>query len=209
MKLSQTIQVLLEAYADQPITIAILLDRTGSQGFGVISAILTLPLLIPLPLPLPGFSTVLSVGTILMGLQMACGWQQPHLPPPLARWELSPAMSQALLKNLSRILHPIEQVARPRLFSVSRSRLLHRVAGLCLFWNALLMALPLPIPFTNLLPAYSILVLAIGVLETDGFLLLMGYGMTLATTFFFISLASLVWNMILHIGDRLLQQKPS
>jgi len=34
-----------------------------------------------------------------------------------------------------------------------------------------------------------LLVLAIGLLETDGFLLLMGYGMTLATTFFFASIA--------------------
>ena len=204
MKLSQTIQVLLAAYAEQPVTIARLLERTGTQGFGIISALLTLPLLIPLPLPLPGFSTVFSVGTILMGLQMALGWQQPHLPPPLARWQLSPAMSQALLKNLSRILRPIEQVARPRLFSISRSGLLHRVAGLCLFWNAMLMALPLPIPFTNLLPAYTILVLAIGILETDGFLLLMGYGMSLATTFFFASLATVIWNMILYAGDLLL-----
>jgi hypothetical protein len=68
------------------------------------------------------------------------------------------------------------------------------------------MSLPLPIPFTNLLPAYTILVLAIGLLETDGFLLLMGYGMTLATTFFFARISGMIWAIFLHLGDRLLSR---
>jgi len=204
MKLSETMQMLLEEYADRPIAIATLLERTGDHGFGIISGLLTLPLMIPLPVPLPGFSTLLGAGTILMGLQMAFGLHQPWLPPPLARLELSPTMSQRVLKHLTGILHPVERLARPRLLFVSRSWLLYRLVGLCLFWNALLMSLPLPVPLTNVLPAYAILVLAIGILETDGFLLLMGYGMTLATTVFFASIAGLVWAIFLRFGEWLL-----
>ncbi len=202
MKLSETIQSLLEEYANQTVELTTLLDRTGNQGFGIISALLTLPLLIPLPVPLPGVSAFFAAGTILMGLQMAMGWYRPHLPPPIAHLQLSPRMSQRLLKNLKRILQPIEQLARPRLLFVCQSRFSYRLVGLCLFWNALLMALPLPIPFTNLLPAYTILILAIGILETDGFLLLMGYGMTLATTLFFVSISSVLWTMFRHLIEQ-------
>jgi hypothetical protein len=206
MKPSETIQSLLEEYADRSIAIGTLLERTSNKGFCIISGLLTLPLLIPLPVPLPGLSALFGAGIVLMGLQMAWGLHQPRLPPPIARLQLSPAMSQSLLKNLNRILRPLERLARPRLLSVSRSWLSHRLVGLCLFWNALLMSLPLPIPFTNLLPAYTILVLAIGLLEADGFLLLMGYGMTLATTLFFASIGGVVWAILVRLGDQLLRR---
>ncbi|HEY9640547.1 MAG TPA: exopolysaccharide biosynthesis protein [Coleofasciculaceae cyanobacterium] len=206
MKLSETIQSLLEEHTDHPLEIATLLERTGNQGFGIVSTVLTLPLLIPLPVPLPGLSALFGAGTILMGVEMSWGLPQPRLPPCLTHRRLSPTLTQAVLKSLTRIVRPIEQCARPRLFFVSRSRLAYRFVGLCLSWNALLMSLPLPIPFTNLLPAYTILVLAIGILETDGFFLLMGYGMTLATTVFFVSISSVIWANVMHLGDRLLSQ---
>lgn len=57
------------------------------------------------------------------------------------------------------------------------------------------MSLPLPIPLTNLLPAYTILFLSIGLLESDGLFILFGYGMTTATTVFFISIAGAIWQL--------------
>jgi hypothetical protein len=204
MKLSETLQLLLEEYADRPLTIAILLERTDSQGFGIISGLLTLPLLIPVPLPLPGLSALFGVGTLLMGVEMALGLHQPRLPSAITHLKLSPAMTQGVLKNLKQILLPVERFARPRLFSISHRWLTYRFVGLCLFWNALLLSLPLPIPFTNLLPAYTILMLAIGILETDGFLLLLGFGMTLATTLFFVGISGAIWTVIVHLGDRFL-----
>jgi hypothetical protein len=68
-----------------------------------------------------------------------------------------------------------------------------------LAWNALLMGLPLPIPFTNLLPAYTILFLALGAFESDGLLILGGYGMTVVTTLFFGSLAGMIWTLWLKL----------
>jgi hypothetical protein len=203
MKLSDTIQAILADYPNQPVAIATLLDRTGEQGFGIISGLMTLPLIIPLPVPLAGFSTLMGSGTILMGLQLALGFRQPYLPKSLARLELSPAVSQRLLKNLQRILHPVERLAYRRLLSVSGNPTLRRLLGLCLFWNALLLALPLPIPFTNVLPAYTILFLSIGTLESDGLLILVGYGMTIATTLFFASIASTILALLQHLGQLL------
>ncbi len=208
MKLSETIQDLLEEYAGKPLLLSTLLDRTGSQSFGIISAFLTLPMLIPIPVPLPGLSTFFGAGTVMIGLQMALGLERPRLLPRMARMQLSPAFSQSLLKNLKRILYPIERLARPRLRFVCQGQLSSRFIGLCLFWNAFLLSLPLPIPLTNVLPAYTILILAIGLLETDGFLLLMGYGMTLATTLFFASISGALWAMVWHLVDFLFPATP-
>jgi hypothetical protein len=194
MKLSEKLQILLEKYENQPLPLGELLEGAGEQGFGLISGLLTLPLLIPVPLA--GFSTLLGSGAILMGLQLALGFHQPYLPSCIARQKISPTLSQSLLKTLNQVLRPLERFARTRLSAIARNWLLRRFLGLCLAWNAALMALPLPIPFTNQLPAYTILVLSIGIFESDGFLLLVGYGMTVATTIFFASIASAIWALL-------------
>lgn len=202
MKLSETIQSLLEEHLDRPLSIETLLERTGEHGFGILSGVLTLPMLIPVPIPLAGLSTLLGSGTILMGLQLACGAKQPWLPYRLAKLEMSPKLSQSLLSNLNRVLRPIERLSQTRLVRISHNPGFRRLVGLCLLWNALLMALPLPIPLTNLLPAYTIELLVISLLEDDGILILLGFGMTALTTVFFGSVAGTIWAL----GCQLLKQ---
>jgi hypothetical protein len=152
-------------------------------------------MLIPLPIPLAGFSALVGSGIILVGCQLALGYKKPYLPQRIARLELSPAASQKLLKNITRLLQPLERMSRRRLSRFSNHRWGCRIIGLCLAWDALLMSLPLPIPLTNLAPAYTILVLAIGLLESDGLFILVGYGMTTATTVFFASIAGTIWQL--------------
>jgi hypothetical protein len=201
MKLSESIQNLLQDSSNRPIQLDQLFGQTGEQGFGMIAGLLTIPMLIPIPLPLAGFSTIFGAGIMLIGLQLALGYHQPHLPKWLAKIELSPKVSLLVLKNLQRLLHPIEQLAKPRLQRVSHNLYLRRFLGFCMSWNAFLMGLPLPIPFTNLLPAYSILFLTIGILELDGCLMLIGYGMTAATTALFISISSAIWQLLKKLTE--------
>jgi hypothetical protein len=198
MKLSQTLSQLLIEYTDRSLPLQALLTRAGNNGFGMISGMLTIPMLIPLPFPLPGFSALVGIGIILVGCQLAIGYDKPYLPARIARQELSPAASQTLLKNINRLLQPIERMARQRLPRFSNSWWGYRISGSCLAWNALLMSLPLPIPLTNLLPAYTILFLAIGLLELDGLFILIGYAMTTVTTLFFASITGTIWQLASH-----------
>jgi hypothetical protein len=198
MKLSQTLSQLLVEYTDRALPLHVFLEQAGNNGFGMIAGMLTMPMLIPLPIPLPGFSALVGIGIILVGCQLALGYKQPYLPQRIARIELSPGASQKLLKNINRLLQPIERMARQRLSRFSNSWWGYRVIGICLAWNALLMSLPLPIPLTNLLPAYTILFLAIGLLELDGLFILLGYAMTTATTIFFASITGAIWQLANH-----------
>ena len=195
MKLSQILAQLLVEYTDRPLPLSVVLKQVGNSGFGTIAGILTMPMLIPLPIPLPGFSALVGIGIILVGCQLALGYEKPYLPQQIARIELSPAASQKLLKNINRLLKPLEKMSRHRFSRFSDNEWGCRITGACLAWDALLMSLPLPIPLTNLVPAYAILFLAIGLLEFDGLFILIGYGMTVATTIFFASIAGTIWQL--------------
>ena len=198
MKLSQILSQLLVEYADRPLPLSVLLKQVGNSGFGTISGILTMPMLIPLPIPLVGFSALVGSGIMLVGCQLALGYEKPYLPQRIARIELSPAASQKILKNINRLLQPLERMSRHRFSRFSNSWWGCRITGVCLAWDALLMSLPLPIPLTNLVPAYTILFLAIGLLEFDGLFILIGYGMTVVTTIFFTSIADTIWQLASH-----------
>jgi hypothetical protein len=195
MKLSQLLSQLLVEYTDKPLPLSVLLEKVGNSGFGTIAGMLTIPMLIPLPIPLPGFSALVGIGIILVGCQLALGYDKPYLPQRIARIELSPAASQKILKQIDRLLQPLERMSRHRLSTFSNSWWGCRISGACLAWDALLMSLPLPIPLTNLAPAYTILFLAIGLIEFDGLFILIGYGMTVATTIFFASIAGTIWQL--------------
>ena len=64
---------------------------------------------------------------------------------------------------------------------------------------ALVLALPMPIPFTNTFPGWTILLFAFGLLERDGLFVLAGYVMMLATGVFFALLGSAVSEALLRI----------
>ena len=198
MKLSQLLSQLLVEYTDRPLPLSILLEKVGNSGFGTIAGILIIPMLIPLPIPVAGFSTLFGSGIVLVGCQLALGYEKPYLPKRIARLELSSTASQKILKQIDRLLRPLERMSRHRLSKFSNSWWGCRISGACLAWDALLMSLPLPIPLTNLVPAYTILFLAIGLLEFDGLFILIGYGMTIATTIFFASIAGTIWQLASH-----------
>lgn len=193
MKLSEALSRLLLEYTDRPLPIYILLKHAGRNGFGMIAGMLTIPMLIPIPLA--GFSTLVGSGIVLVGCQLALGFDKPYLPKCIASQELSPIASQKLLKRLNSLLHPLERMAKHRFPQFTHNRWWSKFTGVCLAWDALLLSLPLPIPFTNLIPAYTILFLVIGLLESDGLFILAGYGLTTATTVFFGSIAGIIWQL--------------
>ncbi len=80
MKLSQILAQLLVEYTDRPLPLSVILKQVGNSGFGTISGILTMPMLIPLPIPLAEFLALVGSGIILVGCQLALGYEKPYLP---------------------------------------------------------------------------------------------------------------------------------
>ncbi len=79
---------------------------------------------------------------------------------------------------------------RPRIKALVNNPTFHRLNGILVFFLGLILALPLPIPMTNLLAASPILCLGLGLLEDDGVFILISYALALvcfsafATLFF-------------------------
>jgi hypothetical protein len=194
VKFSREIQTLLADCTGQPLSCNTLLKRSGEHGFGLMITLLTLPFLIPVPLV--GISTLLNLASFLLGIQLGLGFHQPWLPKCITRLHLSPAVTSGLIKNLDWLLHPLERLVQPRLQGLARNGLSRRLIGFCVAWCAALSALPLPIPFTNKVPALATLFLTVGMLEFDGILICFGYASVVLTTVLFAVLGNIIWEML-------------
>jgi hypothetical protein len=196
LRFSQELKPLIERSATQSVTLAELLAETSEQSFGLVMALLALPFLLPMP---PGISTISGSGCILLGLQMLAGWKAPWLPKRIAQMKLPQAFMEKLLKLVQSITKLLEKFVRPRMPWLANNPSIWRINGLCICWLAIL--LMLPIPFTNPIPTVGILLFVFAMLEADGLLMCVSYGMTLVITAAVLGVGYLLWR-----SPELLQQ---
>ena len=189
LKFSQDIKLLLVKLATKPITLAEILQSTAERGFSLIISLLVLPFLFPMP---PGLSGVMGTGCLVLGMQMALGRKSPWLPRTIAQFKFPRTLSQQLLKNVRRLLVGLEKIVRSRWSQVANNSYTWRINGFCNAWLSIL--LMSPIPFTNPLPAVTILLLAVATLEADGLLMCIGYLLTLFNTIFFGCIGYALWQ---------------
>jgi hypothetical protein len=196
LRFSQELKPLIERSATQSVTLAELLAETSEQSFGLVMALLALPFLLPMP---PGVSTISGSGCILLGLQMLAGWKAPWLPKRIAQMKLPQAFMEKLLKLVQSITKLLEKFVRPRMPWLVNNPSIWRINGLCICWLAIL--LMLPIPLTNPIPTVGILLFVFAMLEADGLLMCVSYGMTLVITAAVFGVGYLLWR-----SPELLQQ---
>ncbi len=196
LRFSQELKPLIERSATQPVTLAELLEETSEQSFGLVMALLALPFLLPMP---PGVSTISGSGCILLGLQMMAGWKAPWLPNRVAQLKFPQAFMAKLLKVVQSISTLLEKFVRPRMPWLANNPSIWRLNGLCICWLAFL--LMLPIPLTNPIPTIGILLFVFAMLEADGLLMCISYGMTLVITVAVGTVGYLLWR-----SPELLQQ---
>jgi hypothetical protein len=189
LRFSQDLQALLDRLATEKLTLGDILDQTAERGFGLLIALLVLPFLFPVP---PGITTVFGGPCILLSAQMALGRQTPWLPEKLRQVEFPKALSQAILKNIDRLTTMLEKITRPRLQRVATHPFIWRINGLVLVWLTVLLIAP--IPFTNPIPTVGILLLVVAMLEADGLLMCVAYGLTVVITLACAGIAYAVWQ---------------
>jgi hypothetical protein len=126
------------------------------------------------PIPMMGLSTIFGGIMILLGIFYALG-RRPWLPQKMLRKHLSSSFINSVCNFLTRLLTKTEKIIRPR-FNFWLTWVPTKVLnGLLIAIFAFLLALPLPIPFSNTVPAIYLVICALGILEDDGFLVMLGY----------------------------------
>ena len=101
------------------------------------------------------------------------------MPDFVARRTLSFTLLQRVISVVSRWGHRIERLLKPRLKFMLWPAIDVPI-GLSLLFCGVFLALPLPIPFTNSVPAIAIVFLLLGMIERDGLFVIVGEAMSLA-----------------------------
>lgn len=147
------------------------------RGVAMLLLLLTLPFCV---ISVPGLSTPFGLAVLLIGIRITVR-QKPWLPKFIRQRSISaPRLAQLLTGGL-RFATLMEKVAKPRMHFLHTWPGAMSLIGLGIAAGGLLLLLPLPIPFSNIVPAWAVVLLTAGMMERDGLLVLLGHTMTLVS----------------------------
>jgi hypothetical protein len=160
-----------------------LAEHFGDRAPALLLLVLALPEAVPLPIA--GVSAILAVPIMAIAVQLVLGGGRLGLPPWVARRGLPTAWLRVAIDRGVPILRRAERWIGPRLGALGGATRLAGAATLVMGF-----ILFLPIPFGNVPPAIAIVLLALGLIQRDGVLVLAGLVTSAAVV---IGLAALVW----------------
>ena len=186
-------------FANSCVRLRDLLRVLGDRGLASALLLLAIPQMLPLPL---GVSNLLAVPMALVAFQMAMGRHTLWLP----AWVLDRPVPRTRLVQASQRLTPLvarlERLIKPR-FPAAFSPLGLRVAGIAAALVAMVSLTPLPL--TGWLPGLALIVMALGLMERDGVVVLLGLGIGLTAIAVFL----LVITGMAEIGEAVQEQATS
>jgi hypothetical protein len=188
---SELVQEILRTWPAERLTFGELIEALGQRGYGALIVLLALPNLLPFWVPF--LSPLVGVPMFIVCAQLAFGRTTPRLPDVVARRSMRGAALLGMIRKASPWLCRVERFVKPRP-SFLTSRTGERLVGA---WCMVLAAIVvLPTPLTNGPPALACLVMALGMLEEDGFVILAGAAFGLLAAAFSLSIVgSLGWAL--------------
>lgn len=168
------------------LTVGEIHDILSESGHSVVILFLCLPFL--QPIPFPGLSTPIGLLIAVSAVCHAAG-TAPWIP---RRWRGRDVSSPLLLKVLEvaeRAANRASPWIHPRWTLLCDSFPMRWANAVAIVLGALLLALPLPVPFSNTVPAIAIILMCLGQLEKDGLFVLLSHTMVLLSFGFFAGIA--------------------
>lgn len=174
----------------EAITLRQLLELVGEQGLLLFCCLLTMPFLFPVSIP--GVSTAFGIVIILIGIGVTLN-RVPWLPQKLMDRTVAREHLVVVLEKGAKTFDRLEHWVKPRFNVLTTGSMVNQVNGVALTTSGILLLFPLSfIPFSNTLPALTILFFAFGTLQRDGYLILLGYVSLSITLLYFAGLALLL-----------------
>jgi len=157
-----------------------ILQNLQQSAFGVFLFVAILPAFIPIP----GIGGAVSGPLILLiGVQMLCGLRRPWLPGFIANRGPKRGTMHRFLARIDGALRRLDRLLKPRLSGLLSPLPAHAFTGLLLILVGVMLSLP--IPFTNYLFGFQLLLFALALLERDGALMLANWIGAVAAVLFF------------------------
>ncbi|MEX0371810.1 MAG: exopolysaccharide biosynthesis protein [Tateyamaria sp.] len=171
-----------------------ILQQLHERAFGLFLLVLALPCCIPF---LYGIPQIVALPLMFVSAQILLGRRVPWLPTKLGTRTISAEGLNTLAQRSAPWLKRIEAVSKPRLTALTLPPA-DRVIGfaLVLFSASILV----PLPGTNTVPGFAVVLVAMGLLQRDGILVLVGTALGTAwigtLLFAGVTLASLISSWI-------------
>ncbi len=173
-KLSEALRRLLQEAGGRPMKIREMIEVLRGRGLQMIIVLLCLPFLSPVTIP--GISIPFGLAIALCGLRIGFG-HKPWLPGFILERSLSYHALEKMVHAGCKIYGRLEKIIRPRLSFFLVGPGMPMLVGLAIAVAGGLLSLPIPPPFilTNTIPGLAIILLALGLMERDGVLIVLGY----------------------------------
>ena len=166
-KFGEILTDIAEDDSRERVSVADLLEAMGDRAFGPLLFVFALPNILPAP---PGTSAVLGLPLIFLSGQLMLS-KAPWLPKLIADRSMKREDFGSIVGRATPWLAKAEKLLRPRLGRLVDAPAEYLIGAMCLM---MAVVLALPIPFVNMLPAFTISLFALGVLERDGVWILAG-----------------------------------
>lgn len=181
-KTSQLLEQLAESLEYEPdFHFGQLVDLLNHRSYGVTILIFALPSILPFS-AIPGVSTFFSLPIVFFSIQLIIGRKNFWLP----RWLRSKKINIKAVENFLKCSIPsirwVEKIITPRYLFFS-TKIMQALVGILLVILSLL--LMLPIPLSNMVFGSLIAFVALGLVENDGLILLLGFIATAVTITFY------------------------
>lgn len=184
--------ILLNPLVDRAsVTWGDLADTAGDKALVFVALVAILPFM--QPIPIPGVSSLLGIVIMLQGLSLAT-FRRSILPKGLRTKVIPQEKLEFFVRIGHRVYAKVGRAFQRRMPGLVHHRLTQILAGICLFLLAAFLALPLPIPASNFLPAIGIFCICLGLLEDDFLFVVLG----ISYTVLFGWLLSLGYHLIIN-----------
>ena len=184
--------------AEADLTLGALVRHTEGRSVFLLVILLCLPFITPIHVP--GFSIPFGLVVMLLGWRLA-RHHHGRLPRRLDSLPLPVERFGRVLRGSVRVLGFLERLVRTRGGAWTRWTGFFKGNCLVISWLGFLLALPLPVPFSNTFTAQGAVVMALATLERDGRVVWIGYALTLlATAYIGLSLFG-GWVAVHRIGQ--------
>ena len=164
-------RLLIHASGRQGMSIGEIEAELKGRGFDILIMFMAIPFVVPI---LPGLSTPFGLAIAVMGIRLAT-LRRPWLPEFVLARRIEEKHLERIISAMRSFARKLERLVKPRMLFVLQWPMMTSLIGLAITSGGLILALPLPIPFSNTLPALSVLLLAAGMMERDGLLVLSGH----------------------------------
>lgn len=160
------------------ISIGEIVHILSGKGQPLLLLFLSFPFCIPFEIP--GLSIPFGLSISFIGLKIALG-KYVWLPKRILAKTLAPLTLEKIINKVLMLLEKMRGWVYPRVSWLCLHPIFRFLNGFLICFLGILLALPLPAPLTNMITAWSIIFLALGLLKDDGIFILIGYFVSLFT----------------------------